>query len=89
MATALPATGKSITLLVRPSAARLYSPDEQAAENLLQAKITAVSFRGKYYQVWMQISGKTLMFELPTLSAEIGEQVTLALNPSAIELFAL
>jgi hypothetical protein len=83
----LPEVGASVTLLIRPGAASLRAPDDQDAENLLRAEITAVSFRGKYYQVWMKASQETLMFELPALSADVNEQITFTLDPRAIGLF--
>lgn len=41
-----------------------------AAQFHLQAKITAISFRGKYYQVWAEASGERLMFELRSVLAK-------------------
>ena len=50
----LPAAGTPLTLLVRPEAARAVSAAGAGAENVIAGKLTAVSFRGKYYQIWLE-----------------------------------
>jgi ABC-type Fe3+/spermidine/putrescine transport system ATPase subunit len=83
----LPQTGTTVTLLIRPSAAQILPQDQQATHNFLQVAITAVSFRGKYYQVWVQAGQQNLMFELPHFSAAAGEHIRLTLDPHAIGIF--
>jgi ABC-type Fe3+/spermidine/putrescine transport system ATPase subunit len=87
LAQALPEKGSTVTLLIRPDAARLLTADQQTEHNELLAEITAVSFRGKYYQVWIKVIDQTLMFELPHFAGAIGDQIRLELDPLAIGLF--
>ncbi len=47
----------------------------------VEALVTAISFRGKYYQVWIKAAGQRLMFELPSAEGwQAGETVRLTLN---------
>ena len=87
LAQSLPSTGSTVTLLIRPEAARILPSGEAEGLNELLAEITAVSFRGKYYQVWIKASDQTLMFELPQFAGVIGDQIRLELDPLAIGLF--
>ena len=79
--------GSSVTLLIRPEAAQLLSAAETARYNEVLVEITAVSFRGKYYQVWVKSGDHNLMFELPHFSGAVGEQIRLELNPLDIGIF--
>jgi ABC-type Fe3+/spermidine/putrescine transport system ATPase subunit len=87
LAQSLPLTGSAVTLLIRPEAARILPSGAVAEFNELLVEITAVSFRGKYYQVWIKVSDQTLMFELPHFAGVIGDQIRLELDPLAIGLF--
>ena len=55
----LPAPGTRVTALIRPEAAIF------GADGDFSARVTAISFRGKFYQVWVESAGVQLMFELP------------------------
>ena len=83
----LPETGSTVSILIRPDAAHLLPVGRDSGHNELQAYISAVSFRGRYYQVWVQVEEHTLMFEQPTIAGVVGEQVRLALDPGAITVF--
>lgn len=57
--------GTAVTLLIPPDAAQIAtqpSPDT----NSHSAIVTALSFRGRYTQVWLRLNGVPLMFEQPT-----------------------
>jgi ABC-type Fe3+/spermidine/putrescine transport system ATPase subunit len=90
----LPPAGRPVTLLLRPEGARLAAPAEAEGENVLRARVTAVSFRGKFYQVHIAAgaetdTGQRLMFEWTTRpDVQVDEQVWLALAPDALVPFA-
>ncbi len=84
---ALPETGSTVTLLIRPGAASLLTANGQDKGYELLSEIQAISFRGKYYQAWVEVDNQTLMFELPHLPGVIGEQIRLILDPQAISVF--
>ncbi len=47
----------------------------------IKGVVMAISFRGKYYQVWLEVAGQRLMFELPSVKGwQVGETVQLTLN---------
>jgi ABC-type Fe3+/spermidine/putrescine transport system ATPase subunit len=81
--TAAPAaTGQ---LLLKPDGAALV--DEAVAENGVTGEVTAVSFRGRYYQLWLQTAGgdHTLMFEFnQSPPCRQGEVVHLALASDSL-----
>jgi ABC-type Fe3+/spermidine/putrescine transport system ATPase subunit len=79
--------GSDVTLLIRPEAARFLPTDAAAGQNEILAEITAVSFRGRFYQVWIKVGDQPLMFELPHYPGAAGEQIRIELNPHAIGLF--
>jgi ABC-type Fe3+/spermidine/putrescine transport system ATPase subunit len=74
-----------VTLLIRPEAAHLTTESNQPPPGYLPltATITAISFRGKYYQVWVEVKGVRLMFELRSIADwQVGEVVHLSLDPA-------
>jgi len=75
-----------VTLLIRPEAARFVEPEEGGVVNELFAEVTAVSFRGRFFQVWVLAEDQPLMFELPLFNRKIGERVHLSLDPQAIKI---
>ena len=77
------AMGTAVTLLIRPDAAT-FAP--VPAPDSLQGVVTAVSFRGRYTQVWVEINGRSLMFEMPMGSYQPGDPLVLALDPAAYRL---
>jgi ABC-type Fe3+/spermidine/putrescine transport system ATPase subunit len=81
--------GAEVTLLLRPEAAQLVD-GAQDATNLIQGRITARSFRGARERLTVRhASGIELSFELDGTAANmpiVGEDVTLALRPQAINL---
>ena len=79
--------GSSVTLLVRPEAARFLPTDGAGGQNEIVAEITGVSFRGRFYQVWIKVGDQPLMFELPHFPGVTGEQIRIELNPHAIGVF--
>jgi ABC-type Fe3+/spermidine/putrescine transport system ATPase subunit len=72
-------------LLLKPDGATLVA--EPTAENGVSGEVTAVSFRGRYYQLWLQTadSDHPLMFEFGQApSCYQGESVHLALSPESL-----
>jgi ABC-type Fe3+/spermidine/putrescine transport system ATPase subunit len=86
IASPLPEDMTTATLLIRPEAARILHPEEHDKVNELRAKLKMLSFRGKYYQVWIEVADQTLMFEMPYVNGEIGDTIPLALDPSALRI---
>ena len=86
----LHALGTAVILLVRPTAANLQSPISNLQSpifNQIEATLTAVSFRGRFYQVWFQVGAQRVMFELKTVEdCEVGQTVQLVLSPDEIQL---
>ncbi|MCB8968582.1 MAG: ABC transporter ATP-binding protein [Ardenticatenaceae bacterium] len=79
-----PAVGTAVTLLLRPEAAAIVASGAKQ-EAGLQGTVTAVSFRGRYLQVWLAVAATRLMFELPiTYDLHPGQTLTLALSPKSI-----
>jgi ABC-type Fe3+/spermidine/putrescine transport system ATPase subunit len=82
----LPPTGAQVTVLIKPQAANVITKRRTPAAgkncNQLEVMVTAISFRGKYYQIWVEASGQKLMFELRSgTDWPVGDQVRLALAP--------
>lgn len=78
----LPAIGTAVTLLIKPDAATTVG-DGVAVEGL----VTAVAFRGRYSQVWLQIGQQKLLLEfqqLPPLAVGKPLQVWLASQKIAL-----
>ena len=77
--------GEAVMLLIRPEAARLLAPAEQAP-NLVEGRLKTVSFRGRYQQVEVAVGEIVLQLtfaadqELP----QPGEPLRLALAPAAV-----
>ncbi len=80
----LPSPGSPVTLLIRPEAAHYLTDDAAGEDNELHAEITAVSFRGRFYQLWVTANDQPLMFELPHNPGVVGQQIRITLNPLAI-----
>jgi ABC-type Fe3+/spermidine/putrescine transport system ATPase subunit len=85
----LPADKTAVTVLIRPDAARQIESGTDEIVNELYVEITAVSFRGKFYQVWTMVNDLALMFEMQDVPESIsGQHVRLALNPHAVGVLA-
>ena len=72
-------------LLLKPDGAGLVN--EPAAENGVSGEVTAVSFRGRYYQLWLKTADhhQPLMFEFSQLPPyDYGDTVHLALTPESL-----
>ena len=80
------AAGQTVTLLIKPNDVQLVNPTPTSpGVNEFNAQITAVSFRGKYYQVWCQSGGQALLFELPTMAPwKVSDQVRISITPDAL-----
>lgn len=78
--------GTKGTLLIKPDAGKLIPvSDNKVDENELVGVITAVSFRGKYYQVWLNVCEQPLMFELAIKRQwQVGAELNLSLDPSGL-----
>ncbi len=83
----LPQTGSTVSLLIRPGAATVQASGQEAQTTDLLAEITAVSFRGSYYQVWLRAGQQDLKFDLPTVDHVVGDQIQLSLNQQGISIF--
>ena len=78
----LPAAGAAVTVLLRPEARVAAEGD-----NRIEGRVTAVLFRGKYYQLWLEMGGQSLMFELPAAGEwRVGDRVRLSLPASSVVL---
>ena len=88
VARSLPAENTAVTILVRPEAAQLIESGEGLVLNEFFVEVTAVSFRGKYYQVWTVVNDMALVFEMQDAPGSIGGHVRLALDPYAVEILA-
>lgn len=74
-----------IRLLVKPNAATFKVNDLPHPTPVLQGTITAISFRGRFYQVWIEVKSTQLMFELGQIGRwQVGDQVRLGLNEADI-----
>ncbi|RME51200.1 MAG: ABC transporter ATP-binding protein [Caldilineae bacterium] len=81
-ASPLPAAGTAVTVLLRPEAQA-----GDAEHNRIEGRITAIAFRGKYYQLWLEANGQSLMFELPAVGNwQVGDRVRLSLPPRGVML---
>lgn len=80
---------QEVTVLLRPEAARLADGTETGI-NLLRGRVIERSFRGAYYRLLVRHdSGIELAFELDGRDGDtpaVGDEVTLALRPQAINL---
>jgi ABC-type Fe3+/spermidine/putrescine transport system ATPase subunit len=78
------ALGTSVTLLVRPEAA---SPEPVSGISI-EGELIASLFRGRFYQIVVQVASHELTFELPpTDLPPVGSQVKLWLDTAKISLF--
>jgi ABC-type Fe3+/spermidine/putrescine transport system ATPase subunit len=84
----LPVAGTPVTLLVRPEAASALPDEEAGAENIIAGTLTAVSFRGRYYQIWLESQGVELMFEMADAPGRIDDTVCLTLDPQKLTVLA-
>jgi ABC-type Fe3+/spermidine/putrescine transport system ATPase subunit len=77
---------QKVTVLLRPESARLVDGTAEAV-NLLRGRVLERSFRGAYYRLVVRHeSGAELAFELEGVVPSVGDEVTLALRPQAINL---
>lgn len=77
------ASPKPMTLLLKPDAAS-FTPGA-TAQPTPQGTITAISFRGRFYQVWVEVRGTQLMFEFGEIGEwQVGDQVGLGLDMAGV-----
>lgn len=75
----LPTPGARVTVLIRPEAATFGAGGD------FSAQVTTISFRGKFYQVWVESAGVQLMFELPDAgSLRVGESVRVSVRAAGV-----
>jgi ABC-type Fe3+/spermidine/putrescine transport system ATPase subunit len=75
-------SGAPVTVLIKPDAATIVGAEEELT---IEGVVTAVSFRGRYYQLWLQIDQTTLLFEFNQLPpAAVGSKLQLRLLPEQI-----
>ena len=80
--------GESVTILIKPDAITFSAPSPQPTSDsqqpiAIKATISAISFRGRYYQVWLEASAAQLMVELPTIrSWKVGDSALIWLKPT-------
>lgn len=73
-----------VDVLILPDAAE---PREitQMGTNKLTGHVTAISFRGRYYQIWVDINGVVLQLELEEIERfAIGDMVMISFRPEKI-----
>jgi ABC-type Fe3+/spermidine/putrescine transport system ATPase subunit len=80
--------GSNITLLIRPEAALVLDTTDSAASNVIEAKVEETSFRGRYTQVWVEVRGNRLMFELSSDRLKVGSTVRLFIDPKATNILS-
>jgi ABC-type Fe3+/spermidine/putrescine transport system ATPase subunit len=77
IAASLPDVGQAVQVLIRPDGACLGGD--------VVGVVTAVSFRGRYSQVWVQVGAHELMFEVGETAAwVVGHTVALTLSDDAL-----
>ena len=82
-----PSSQEDVTLLIRPEAAKILPDIEVSQPNQFGATINDISFRGRFYQIWVHINGQRLMFEVnDSVDYAIGQTVKVALQDSQITL---
>ena len=83
-----PEARERVTLLIRPEGTRVEDPtvDSTLSSPLLRGTIIARLFLGSSYRVTLQCGQHQLTFDLPIdpSPAQLGEGITLAVNPAAI-----
>jgi len=83
---------RQVTVLLRPEAARLADGTEETV-NPLHGRVVARSFRGAFYRLVVRHhSGIELAFEMERdadRTPSIGDEVTLSLQPQAINLLSV
>ena len=85
----IPATGGDVHLLIRPESARLLAEGEDAAANVISARLGSVSFRGRYQRATVHVQGSTeliLEFDAGESLPPEGSTLRLAIDPSALVL---
>jgi ABC-type Fe3+/spermidine/putrescine transport system ATPase subunit len=75
--------GSKITLLIRPEAVMVLDTADPVTDNVLKATVVETSFRGRYSQVWVEVKGERLVFELSGDHLEVGSTVRFFINPKA------
>jgi ABC-type Fe3+/spermidine/putrescine transport system ATPase subunit len=77
--------GTPVIILIRPEAASL----EPAGVISIEGELIASLFRGRFYQITLQVADQRLTFEMPPNALPTpGSSVKLWLDPAAITLFA-
>ena len=81
-----PQSPTSITLLLKPNAAVLIpNPEIPVPKSQFSAMIKAISFRGRFYQVWVEVNGVDLMFEWEEIGAlQIAHKIKLHIDAERI-----
>ncbi len=76
--------GTNITILIRPEAGRILQKDEEVAENRFEACLERLSFRGRFYQAWINVTGAELILEFTRIDKKPGETFSLVLEPASL-----
>jgi ABC-type Fe3+/spermidine/putrescine transport system ATPase subunit len=80
----LPPIGTQVTVLIKPDASTFG--EGHGIE--MTGQVTAVSFRGRYYQVWLQVGRETLLLEFTQPPpATVGDKLQFRLRPEQILLY--
>ena len=76
--------GQEVTILIKPE---VVSDVNYKSLNYIHGIISGLSFRGKFYQVWLQSHNERLMFEVPNLSGQrVGEEISLPLTDDQLSI---
>jgi ABC-type Fe3+/spermidine/putrescine transport system ATPase subunit len=83
-----PSITKSYTLLIRPEAAQLLDTHDPATQNVVNGRITDLSFRGRYQIATVAVADVTLKFEFETAVSlpNLGENARFQLSPYSMVL---
>ncbi len=87
-----PESGEGTLLLIKPQGAVIAPvgvPVGAGSEpNRFYAEVTALSFRGRYTQVWLESAGRRLLFEASgSLPFGTGDQVEVTVSPQQMILY--
>jgi ABC-type Fe3+/spermidine/putrescine transport system ATPase subunit len=87
---ALPPVGSAVMLLIRPSG-EWFDPTAnppESAVNRIDGVIEAITFRGRYSQIWLSAGGRRLLFEeAGGVPFRPGDPVQVGVSPDQLQLY--
>lgn len=79
------AVGAEVMVLVKPQALVGYANETGGAANRVQGRVKAIAFRGRYYQLWLEAGGETLILE--SQARPKAEAVAVQLSSEKLQIF--